>query len=375
MAQKKDYYEILGIKKDASKEDIKKAYKKLAKQYHPDVSKEANSTEKFKEINEAAGVLLDEEKRSQYDQFGHSFSGQDFNGNQNFYSHDFDFEDIVDQFFGDDFGFNFFSGSKGRKNRQRRGSDLKTRITITLEDTAKGVEKEILIHKDVTCNNCKGTGAENPSDIKTCGTCQGSGKVRISRQTVFGIFSQVSVCSECHGTGKVIKEPCNLCGGSGKVSTHKKIKIRIPKGIDEGVTLRLDNEGDAGLNGGPNGDLYVEINIKKNDIFERKGQDLYTQNNISLGSALFGDELEIKTIYGEKTTLKIPPATQSGTFFKLKGKGLPYFNSTSKGDMFIEVIVDIPKISNLSDDEEKILKKIFNKNIKEKKSFFNKIFK
>lgn len=365
MANKKDYYDILGVEKGASKDDIKKAYKKLAKKYHPDLNKESDASEKFKEINEAASVLLDDNKKAQYDQFGHSANGAGFNYGD---GQGFNFDDLFDQFFGDDFGFNPFGGR--RRNGQRRGSDLKTRITINLEDVAHGVNKEILIRKDVACTHCHGSGAEHANDIKTCHQCKGSGKIRVSKQTMFGMFSQVTTCDVCRGTGKEIKEICHLCEGVGKISSPKKIKIRIPQGVESGVTLKVAGEGDEGVSGGYNGDLYIEITVLEHEIFERKGSDLYLAKTISLGAAMFGDELDVETIYDKKTKLKIPKNTQSHTVFRVKGKGLPYFDSSSKGDLFVKLIVDIPEINNFSKEEKEFLAKILGKEYKPKSGFF-----
>jgi len=362
---KKDYYETLGVSKGASKEEIKKAYKKLAKKYHPDLNKDKDAEAKFKEINEAASVLLDEQKRSQYDQFGHGFSNN-FSGFSGGFQ-GFDFEDIINRFFGEDFGFNF----RGR-NRARKGTDLKTKITIDLEDVAKGIEKEIVINKDIKCTHCNGSGAEDPSDIKTCHTCNGTGQVKIARRTPFGMFSQVTTCNTCYGSGKIIKDYCHLCDGRGKIQSPQKIKIKIPKGIESGMTLRVSGEGDPGINNGPNGDLYIVIFVKEHDIFDRGGANLYLEKRVPLNTGLFGDELEITTLYG-KTKLKIPSGTESHTIFRVKNKGLPFFDSSAKGDLFVKLILEMPNIKKLSKDEKEVLKQLLEG--KKKSKLFDKLFK
>jgi len=363
---KKDYYETLGVSKEASKDEIKKAYKKLAKKYHPDLNKEKDAETKFKEINEAASVLLDEQKRSQYDQFGHGFSNN-FSGFSGGFQ-GFDFEDIINRFFGEDFGF--FGGRRSR-TRPRKGADLKTRITITLEDVAKGIEKELVINKDIKCTHCNGSGAEDPSDVKTCHKCNGSGQVRVTRQTMFGMFSQVATCDTCQGTGKVIKEYCHLCDGTGKIQSPQKIKIKIPKGIESGMTLRVSGEGDPGYNNGPNGDLYIVIFVKEHDKFKRQGPDLYMDSKVNMLTGLFGDEIEIETIYGI-TKLKIPASTQSHTVFRVKNKGLPHFDSSIKGDLFVKLIVEMPDIKKYSKDEKELLKELLSK---KKTKLLDRLFK
>lgn len=373
--QKKDYYDVLGVDKKASKEDIKKAYKQLAKKYHPDLNKEKNAEEKFKELNEAASVLLDENKRSQYDQFGHAFSqGQGFPGGfsgANFGGFNFgNINDIFDQVFGEDredfFPFGFGGGRK--RSGSRRGSDLKTRIVVSLEDIAVGEEKELLIHKDIVCKHCRGTGAESKDDLKTCDECNGSGQVRITRQTMFGVFAQVAACDACHGTGKVIKKKCHECHGAGKVASAEKIKVKIPKGIEDGTTLRITGEGEPGANNGRNGDLYVVINVKPHEYFKRKEYDLLAKEHVDLLTALFGGELTVKNIYGEETTIKIPSGTQSHTKFKLKGKGLPFLEHPGKGDFYVKVIIDMPDASQFNTEDKDALYKMFGGKEKDKKS-------
>src|SRR3989344_1438013 len=286
----KDYYKTLGVSKDASKEHIKKAYKQLAKKYHPDMNKDSGATEKFKEINEAASVLGNDQKRRHYDQFGTAepgFDGQDGADFSEFMRRagmggmsgmgggfTFDFGDIFDQFFGGGHGHRRGGGSAGR---QRRGADLLYELSISLEDVAFGVEKEILLSRRETCEKCKGSGALLKSDIETCEGCHGSGYVQHTRRTPFGLFQTTGMCRDCGGEGKVIKNPCVACDGAGMEAKQRKIKVKIPKGIEQGMRLRLGGEGEAGEKGGPHGDLYVEMHIESHTIFERKGNDVYAE--------------------------------------------------------------------------------------------------
>jgi molecular chaperone DnaJ len=348
-----DYYNILGVSKDASKEEIKRAYKKLAKKYHPDISKEPDAAEKFKKINEAFSVLSDDQKRSQYDRFGSSEGfnaggfGSDFGG-----GFDFGFEDIFDSIFGE----GFFGGRK-RKRGPGRGHDLKYELEISLDEAFNGAQKEILVPKHDVCEKCKGTGAESPSDIKVCSYCKGSGYVRSTRRTPFGVFTTTSECPKCHGTGKVIKRYCSLCDGTGKVFKNKKINISIPEGIEEGMQLRISGEGEAGDHGGPAGDLYVLIKIKPHDKFRREGHDLYTNAKISFAEAVFGGELKIDSFKGE-VKIKIPPGTQPCTVFKVKGHGMPKLHGLGKGDLHVKVNVIVPE--KLSRKQKELLKEFDN---------------
>ena len=359
----KDYYNILGVDKNATKEDIKKAYKKLAKKYHPDMNKDPGASDKFKEISEAAAVLGDEEKRKQFDQFGSEgvggmggFSGSDFSN----FMGGFDFGDIFESFF----------GGRRRSSRQRRGSDLRYDLEIELEDTAFGAVKHIVIPKLEKCKKCDGTGAESKSDIKTSTDCNGSGYVRVTRRTPFGIFQQTGPCGKCHGQGKIIKNFCNICEGEGRTEINRKIEIKIPKGVGEGTKLRVYGEGEAGVHGGGTGDLYVVIHIKPHNVFERHGNDVYTESPISFTQACLGAEIEVPTLDG-KAKLKIPVGTQTDTLFKMKGKGIPDLEGYGTGNQNVKVVVKIPE--KLTKKQKELLKE-FDKGFKGKKGFFSKVF-
>ncbi|MBD3202999.1 molecular chaperone DnaJ [Candidatus Woesearchaeota archaeon] len=376
----KDYYEILGVSRDATKEEIKKAYKKKAKKYHPDrhqeEKKKKEAEEKFKEINEAAAVLGDEQKRAQYDRFGKAgdqfeFSGFDFRDFGNFggFGGDFDFGDIFDTFFGG--GFRGFSRS-GRRS-SNRGSDLRFDMNISLEEAASGVEKTIVLPRLETCGKCDGKGAENSSDVETCNSCRGTGRETKTRRTPIGLIQTTSTCSRCRGEGTIIKNPCSECDGQGRVKKSSKLKIKIPAGITERSRLRISGEGEAGAKGGHPGDLYVVVHIKPHKIFERRGNDLFLEVPISFTQAAFGDIIEVPTLNG-KSKLKIPAGTQTNTIFKMKNKGIPNLNSFGKGDQKVMVVINTPK--KFTKKQEELLKE-FAKSMGEKstpsKNFFEKI--
>ncbi len=368
MDMSKDYYKILGVDKGATKEEIKKAYKKLAKKYHPDLNKESDAADKFKEINEAASVLGDEEKRAQYDRFGTadtSSGGFDYrNFSQGNFGADFDFGDIFDMFFG--------GGFSGRGRRSYRGSDLRFDIQLTLEEVAEDIEKTVKLRRMETCPKCEGTGAKSDSDITTCNNCNGTGRVTRTKRTPFGMFQTTGTCHVCNGEGKIIKNPCTKCEGKGRVLNTAQIKINIPAGVEDGMRLRVVGEGEAGLKGGPSGDLYVVIHVKEHNVFERQGDDLYVEVPISFSQAALGDTIEVPTLNG-KTKLKIPNGTQSHTIFRIKAKGIPHLNSYGKGDEKVKVVVQTPEKLN---KEQKELLDEFQKASGEKPStsFFKKIF-
>ncbi|MBW3012957.1 molecular chaperone DnaJ [Candidatus Woesearchaeota archaeon] len=349
---KKDYYEILGVPKDSTKEDIKKAYKKLAKQYHPDVNKSPDAEQKFKEINEAASVLADEKKREQYDRFGTAegiggfdFSGFDFGGGFG----GINFDDIFEMFTG---GFNPF-GRRTRKGGPVRGNDLAYDMEISLEEAAFGTEKEIVIPTLIACEKCNGTGAEDPDDIEKCHDCDGSGYVQKSSRTPFGIFATTSTCRTCGGTGKYIKSLCNFCDGEGRITKNNKIKVDVPAGVHSGTRLRLAGKGEAGLKGGRSGDLYLILHVKEHQIFERRNNDIYVSVPISFAQAALGSEIEVPTLKA-KAKLKIPAGTQTGTLFKLKGKGVPNLRGYGSGDQMVRVVVEVPE--KLNAKQKKLLK-------------------
>lgn len=381
LAEKRDYYDVLGVEKGATEKEIKKAYRKLARKYHPDVAEEGKkeeATEKFKEISEAYAVLSDEEKRQRYDQFGHAgmdgFSNEDIFRNVNF-------EDIFQGFGGggiDDI-FDILFGGGGRSSRSynagpKRGSDIYTDISITLEEAASGAEKDLKIRHDVLCPECDGSRAEPGTPVETCPVCNGTGERKHVTQSLFGQMMRVVQCGECGGTGKKINEPCHHCKGRGTVKEDKTISIKIPAGVETGNRLRVSGEGNAGEVGGGNGDLYVEINIKNHDYFEREGANLYFEKQISFVQASLGDTVDIPTIDGE-VELKIPPGTQSGTVFRLREKGMPHMRRNSKGNLYVTVTVVVPQ--KLNKEQQKLLRKfaeISGDEIKEyKKGIFDKV--
>jgi molecular chaperone DnaJ len=374
----KDYYKILGVEKGASKEEIKKAYKKLAKKYHPDLNKEEGSESKFKEINEAASVLGDEQKRQQYDQFGSDgmnfgqsgFGGGDFNeffrGGQ---GGGFDFEDIFDSFFG---GGGMFGGRGRGRRGSVRGSDLRYDLEITLEEAAFGVTKKIMVRKLERCSKCGGKGAVSDSDIKTCETCHGSGQVTQAKRTPFGIFQTTGPCSACHGQGKIIKNPCPMCDGNGRVEKEKKIEIKIPAGIEHMMRLRVSGEGEAGERGSPSGDLYVVVFIKEHEYFERHGDDIILEVPIPFTTVALGGDIEVPTLHGD-VKLKIPSGTQSHTVFRIKGKGIQHMDGFGTGDQHTRVIVETPEKLNKKQKEllEELHESFEGKKKKRKFSIFN----
>ncbi|MGE4283426.1 MAG: molecular chaperone DnaJ [Clostridia bacterium] len=351
MAEKRDYYEVLGISKGASDADIKKAYRKLAKQYHPDVNPNNKEAEtKFKEANEAYEVLSDSQKKARYDQFGHAgtdpngFGGGGFNGGFG----DFDFGDIFDSFFG---GSGF--GSSARRNGPQKGRDLQTDATITFEEAAFGVEKELNIHKMESCDKCKGTGAKSGTSPTTCSVCKGTGQIQVKQRTPFGQFVNVKTCDHCHGEGKIIANPCTECHGKGNVRKIKKIKVNIPAGIDDGQTISLRGEGDPGVKGGPAGDLFISIRVKPHVLFQRQGTDVICEIPITFVQASLGYEMEVPTLDG-KVKYTIPEGTQSSTVFRLKSKGIPHIRGYGRGDQYVKVIVEVPK--NLNEKQKDLLK-------------------
>lgn len=344
---KKDYYELLGVDRDADQKEIKKAYRKLAKKYHPDMNQDGKDTsEKFKEISEAYEILSDPDKRARYDQYGHSgINDQDFN-----------FDDFARGGFGgldDLFNMFGFGGMGGRReNGPRRGADLQYRLQISFEDAAFGGKKEIRIPREEECDRCGGSGAEPGSDVKTCPSCNGTGQIRTSKQTPFGQFTQSRVCTECGGDGKIISEPCTKCHGSGKVRKERKLTVNIPAGVDTGTRLRMAGEGQAGEKGGPSGDLYIVIDVEDHELFNRKGDDVYCEVPISFVQAALGDKIKVPTLEG-KVQFDLPAGTQPGTTFRLKNKGISHLNGYGRGDQYIKAKVMIPK--ELDDKQKELL--------------------
>lgn len=353
MSTKRDYYEVLGVNKNAPDGEIKKAFRKLAKQYHPDVNPGDKVAEaKFKEINEAYEVLSDAQKRSQYDQFGHA--GTDPNGFGGFGRGfgDFDmggFGDIFETFFG---GSGF--GRSGRsKNGPQKGADLKYSLEIAFEEAAFGVEKEISVNRMSSCPTCKGSGAKPGTNPKTCAHCHGTGQVQQKQSTPFGQFVNVKTCDVCRGEGKIITDPCSQCGGKGKVKNTTRLKVNIPAGIDDGQTISLRGEGEPGSKGGPPGDLYISIRVRPHVLFQRQNADVICEIPITFVQAALGAELEVPTLDG-KVKYDIPEGTQTGSIFRLRNKGIPHLRGGGRGDQYVKVVVEVPK--KLNEKQKAVLK-------------------
>ncbi len=353
----KDYYSILGVSKNASEEEIKKAFRKEAHKHHPD--KSSGDEAKFKELNEAYQVLGNKERRARYDQFGSNFeSGQagggqqanwgGFNGSQGF---NINMDDLGDIFggFGDMFGF---GGGRGRTQRQSRGGDIEVRLEISFLEAVFGSEKVIRLSKSATCTHCQGNGAEPGSKIETCPTCQGRGSVTQMQRTILGQMQMQTVCPTCQGEGKKITTPCKVCSGRGVVKESTELKIKVPAGIDNGESIRLTGQGEAGEKGAPAGDLYVHMSVQTDSRFKRVGTSVYSEAHISFPQAALGTSIDIQTVDGE-VTLKIPSGTQSGKVFMLRGKGIPSLRGKGRGDHHVEVIVDTP--THLSRKQKQVL--------------------
>lgn len=348
VATKRDYYEVLGVSKDASASEIKKSYRKLAKQLHPDHNKAPDAEERFKEIREAYEVLSDQEKRRAYDQFGHAategFGGTyGFNG---FGGSPFDmgdFGDILNNFFGEGIGGFDFGFGRSRR-RAIRGSDIRKSIRLGFEEAVWGKEVEVSVERQVVCSECDGTGAQG-GKLKTCPQCGGSGRVRQVRNTLLGGISIVSNCPTCGGSGEVADKKCDKCGGDGVVREKKRVTIKVPQGSYDGMILRFRNGGNAGVNGGGYGDLFVELQVEPHESFERKGDDIYIDVHIPVTLAVLGGVAQVQTLHGE-VDLKIPVGAQSHSIFRLSGKGAPKLEGRGNGDEYVRVIVDIPKRVN-----------------------------
>jgi molecular chaperone DnaJ len=367
-----DYYGVLGLKKGASVDEVKKAYKNLAKKYHPDISSDPNAEKKFKEIAEAYSVLSDPEKKQNYDNYGDAYKNFQGFGGQGFGGFgqggiDIDFEDIFNQFgFG---GFSDIFGGRGGRNKQDLGSNIKKTIEITFEEAAFGCEKEIKYDRIEKCTSCNGTGAQNGKE-KTCDTCNGQGRVLRQQRTPFGIFQSQSTCPKCRGKGKIAEKDCPKCNGAGLITKKHKLKVKIPAGINTGNHLRVSGKGHEGKDG--TGDLYVVIIVKPHEVFKRDEEDIYTEIPISFTEAALGATVEVPTLKG-RADLKVPAGTQTGTIFKMKGKGIKKINYDSVGDEYVKVIVETPK--KLSKKQKELLKKLEKeeKMAKKRKSFFEKI--
>ncbi|MGE8206191.1 molecular chaperone DnaJ [Heyndrickxia sp. NPDC080065] len=348
---KRDFYEILGLEKNASKEDIKKAYRKLSKKYHPDINKAEDAADKFKEVKEAYEVLSDDQKRDHYDRFGHTDPNQGFGG---FGDADFGgfggFEDIFSTFFG--------GGSSRRRdpNAPRQGADLQYTMTLNFEEAVFGKETELEIPREETCDTCHGSGAKPGTKPETCSHCHGSGQLNTEQNTPFGKIVNRRVCNYCNGTGKMIKDKCRTCSGTGKVKKRRKINVKIPAGVDDGQQLRVSGQGEPGVNGGPAGDLYVVFHVREHEFFERDGDDIYCEVPITFSQAALGDEIEVPTLHG-KVKLKVPAGTQTGTKFRLRGKGVPNVRGYGVGDQHIHVKVVTP--TKLTEKQKQLLREFF----------------
>ncbi|WP_346244290.1 molecular chaperone DnaJ [Shouchella clausii] len=342
---KRDYYEVLGVDRNASVEEVKKAYRKLARKYHPDVNKEENAEAKFKEVKEAYDTLSDPQKKARYDQFGHADPNQGFGGAGA--SGDFGgFTDIFDMFFGG-------GGGRRNPNAPRQGDDLQYTMTLEFKEAVFGKETEIEIPREETCGTCHGSGAKPGTKPDTCSHCGGSGQLNVEQNTPFGRVVNRRVCNYCEGTGKIIKQKCATCSGKGKVRKRKKINIKVPAGIDNGQQLRVAGQGEAGANGGPPGDLYVVFQVKPHEFFERDGEDIYCEVPLTFPQVALGDEIEVPTLTG-KVKLKIPAGTQTGTSFRLRGKGVPNVHGRGQGDQHVQVRVVTPK--NLTENEKELMR-------------------
>jgi len=364
--KKRDYYDVLGVSKDASENDIKLAYRRLAKKYHPDLNKkDPDATEKFKEVQEAYEVLSDSQKRNQYDRFG--FDGVSINIDEIFSGGIPGIDEIFRSFFGEDFGFGGF-GSFGRRartartyqKRRVRGGDIEDFLDITFEDSIFGKKKEITIKRMVPCDECEGSGAESPSNIKDCPQCRGSGQVTYRRQTIMGTIIQQTACSRCSGEGNIITKKCKVCKGEKVLPESKKIKVSLPPGIENGIHLKVQGAGHIPTRNAIPGELYIRINIQEENTFYRKNDDIYSDIHIDFITAILGDKIKVKTFDHKNKQiidefLKIPPGTQSNTEFRFKKRGVPHLYDRDRGDHYIRVIVEIPK--EISEEQKLLLQR------------------
>ena len=353
--EKRDYYEVLGVSKDADDKAIKSAFRKLAKQYHPDVNKAPDAAEKFKEAQEAYAVLSDPDKRRQYDQFGHA-AFDSMNGGAGYDFSDFDFSDIFSEIFGSGFGFGSspFGGSYSSRggSRRRKGADKLMRVNLTFEEAAFGTKKTITVPVAHDCPSCDGEGGHGK---KTCPTCHGSGVMTTEQRTMFGTFASRTTCSRCDGKGSIYSEVCGKCRGKGTITKDTDIEVKVPAGVDDGNQLRVPGKGEAGSNGGPNGDLYLEFYVKKHELFMRDGDDIYLEIPITLTEAVLGCKKDVPTLYGN-VKLTIPEGSESGDKHRLKGKGIENVRSGIKGNMYVILRIVVPK--KLSRDQKKLFEQL-----------------
>jgi len=346
-ANKRDYYEVLGVSRSASDDEIKKAFRRLAKQYHPDANKEQGAEARFIEINEAYEVLSDQQKRTAYDRYGHAGvgAGAGAAGFDNFGG----FSNLNDIF------ETFFSGSTGgqRRSGPQRGADLRYELTISFEEAVFGCQKEIELPRWETCSACRGNGAQPGTSTQRCPTCQGSGEIRRVQQSIFGQFVNVTMCERCRGEGRIITTPCEKCRGQGRVRNNRRVVVNIPAGVDDGINVRVTGEGEVSARGGTPGNLYVVLTVKSHEFFKRQGNDIIYDLPISFTQAALGDEVEVPTVDGKATMLKIPAGTQSGRSFRLKGMGVPVVHSSARGDQHVVVKVVTP--TNLTPEQRQLL--------------------
>ena len=381
MAEKRDYYEVLGLSKGASADEIKKAYRSLAKKYHPDLNPgDKEAEEKFKEINEANEVLSDADKKAKYDTYGHAafdpnagfgggsgFGGSGFGG--------FDMGDIFSSFFGGS-GFGGFGGSRQRANAPVDGDDIGVRIVISFEEAVFGCKKEISYNRIQKCSDCSGSGAEKGSGVEKCSRCSGTGRIRVQQRTAFGMMQSENACPDCRGTGKIIKNPCKNCNGKGMVKIKKTVEANIPAGVDDGMRIALRAQGHEGRNGGMAGDLVIQVSVRPHAIFERDGKDIYCDVPITFAEAALGATVKIPTLDGSMD-YTIPEGTQTGTVFTIKQRGIVDVNGRGKGNLYVRAVVETPK--NLTDEQKKILRSFAEscqeKNFTKRSSFFSRFKK
>ena len=373
---KRDYYEVLGVDKSVSDDELKKAYRKAAKKYHPDLNPgDKEAEQKFKEVNEAYEVLSDKEKRARYDQFGHAGVDPNYGAGAGGYGGGFtgdfgDLGDIFSSFFGGGFG----DGRQSNPNAPRRGNDTAAAVNLSFEEAAKGCRKTVKVTKIDNCKECDGNGAEKGSTPKTCPVCHGTGQVSATQRTPFGVMQTQKVCDNCHGRGKIIDKPCHTCAGKGRIRHTVEQTVDIPAGIDDGQVINLRGGGDAGANGGPAGDLRINVNVRPHPIFERNGYDVYCEIPITFAQAALGDEIVVPTLDG-KVKFTIHEGTQPGDEFKLRGKGIQRLNYAGKGDEYVKITVEVPRdLSKAQKDKLREFDSVTNeKNYKKKKSFSEKI--
>ena len=376
MAEKRDYYEVLGIQKGASEDEIKKAFRKKARENHPDLHPDDPSyVEKFQEINEANEVLSDPEKRARYDQFGHAGVDPSYGGGaggMDGFGGFGDMGDILENIFG---GFGFGGGStRNNANAPRRGSDIQETVTISFMDACKGKKQEVKLNRMTICEDCNGTGAAAGSSVEICPDCQGRGSVKTTQRTPFGAISSTKPCPHCGGKGKIVKNPCSKCRGGGRMRVQKTVSFDIPAGIDNGQTIRLGGQGDGGINGGPSGDLLLNVNVKAHPLFTREGYDIHCDIPVTYMEAVLGSEITVPTIDGD-VKYNISEGTQTGTVFRLKGKGVKKLRRSDRGDQYVKIYVEVPK--NLTKKQKDLLKEfeasLSDKNYAKRQSFFEKL--